>query len=81
MDRIFNDRSFSQTEQTKIKFKQRARDLDALDRAAIDVMRCLSELEKAESDVDSLERSLSTTGSTKTPNDVQREMQEKDKEV
>jgi hypothetical protein len=44
-------------------------------------MRCLSELEKAESDVDSLERALSTTGSTKTPNDVQREMQEKDKEV
>jgi hypothetical protein len=71
----------AQVDGKKAKYKQRSKDLDALDRAAGDVLRCLSEAEKVEGDIESLERALSTTGSTQTPDDVQALMQEKDREM
>jgi hypothetical protein len=38
-------------------------------------------VEKAEIEVESLERALSNTGTAKTPNEVQTEMQQKDKDL
>jgi DNA repair protein RAD50 len=56
--------------------KRQLNDISSLKVHAISVMRLQSEIDRAKDDINDLETSLSSSGSTKTADDVQNEMSE-----
>ena len=56
--------------------KRQLNDISALKVHAISVMRLQSEIDRAKDDINDLETSLSSSGSTKTADDVQNELSE-----
>ena len=56
--------------------KRQLNDVSSLKVHAISVMRLQSEIDRAKDDINDLETSLSSSGSTKTADDVQNELSE-----
>ena len=68
--------TFSQIGERLEIIKRQLNDISSLKIQAITVVRLQSEIDRAKHDIDDLEASLSSSGSTKTADDVQNELGE-----